>query len=61
MWCQRGRPGSGDAGLERLAIMGNGGTDGFSGDGVGGMGSERECILEVGDVVVRGEGTATRL
>ena len=35
-------PGSGDAGLERLAIMGNGGTGGFADDGVGGMGSERE-------------------
>ena len=48
-------------GLERLVIMGNGGTDDFADDGVGGMGSERECILEVGDVVVRGAGTATRL
>jgi hypothetical protein len=36
--------------------MGNGGTGGFVDDGVGGTGSERECILEVGDAVVRHEG-----
>lgn len=37
-------------------MMGNGGTGGFVDEGVGGMGSERECILEVGDAVVRREG-----
>ena len=42
-------------------MMGNGGTGGFADDGVGGTGSERECILEVGDVVVRRKGTVTGL
>ena len=49
-------PGSGDAGFERLGKIGNGGTGGFVVDDGGGTGRERECILEVGDVVRR-EGT----
>ena len=53
--------GSENEGLERLGIMGNIGTCSFVYDCVGGMGSERECILEVGDVVVRREGTETAL
>jgi hypothetical protein len=48
--------GSGDAGFERLGIIGNGGTGGFAVDNGGGTGRERECILEVGDVARR-EGT----
>ena len=53
--------GSGNEGLERPGIMGNVGTGSFVYDRVGGMGSEREYILEVGDAVVRREGTETRL
>ena len=53
--------GSGNEGLERLGIMGNVGTGSFAYGRVGGMGSEREYILEVGDAVVRREGTETGL
>ena len=52
--------GLGNEGLEWLGIMGNVGT-GFAYDRVGGMGSDREYILEVGDAVVRREGTETGL
>jgi len=44
---------SGEAGEERLGMMGNGGIGGFVDDGVGGMGSDLECRLEVGDVARR--------
>jgi len=36
---------------------GNKGTRGFDVDGVGGMGSERECILDVGDPATGRENT----
>ena len=51
--------GSGNEGLERQGIMGNVGTGSFVYDRVGGMGSEREYILEVSEAVVRHEGTET--
>ncbi|KAH9007992.1 hypothetical protein EDB84DRAFT_1447213 [Lactarius hengduanensis] len=54
-------PGSGDAGLEWLGMMGNGGIGGFADNGVGGTGSGRVCILEVGDAALRREGTETGL
>ena len=44
-------------GLERLGIIGNGGTGGFVDDD-GGTGRERECILEVGGVKGQGLGSA---
>ncbi|KAH9017548.1 hypothetical protein EDB84DRAFT_1442746 [Lactarius hengduanensis] len=50
-WCRKARPGSGDAGLEWLGMMGNGGIGGFVDNGVGGMGSEP----------LRREGTETGL
>ena len=53
--------GLGNEGQEQLGIMGNLGTGSFVYDRVGGMGSEREYILEVGDALVRREGTETGL
>ena len=53
--------GSGNEGLERLGLMSNVGTGSFVYDRVGGMGSEREYLREVGDAVVRREGTETGL
>ncbi|KAH8977733.1 hypothetical protein EDB86DRAFT_3249515 [Lactarius hatsudake] len=51
-------PGSG---LEWLGMMGNGGIGGCADHGVGGTGSERERIPEVGDAGVRRRGTETGL
>ena len=41
--------------------MGNGSIGGLVDNSVGGMGSERECMLGVSDAVVRREGTETML
>jgi|SRR6267142_1249667 len=54
-------PGSGGAVVETAELggtRGNKGNGGFDDDGVGGVGSERECML-VGDSVTRREDTET--
>jgi hypothetical protein len=55
--------GRGDGGRTATADLGGRGRRGKDGnrafglDGVGGIGSERECILDAGDVVTQREGT----
>ncbi|KAI9437494.1 hypothetical protein H4582DRAFT_2057857 [Lactarius indigo] len=63
IWWELTEPssGSGDARLEWLSTMGNGRIGGFVDSGVGGTGSERDFILEVGDAGARREGIDAEL
>jgi hypothetical protein len=59
-WCMIADGGQ-DCGTRIAGRNGLQDAEGFVDNGVGGMGSGRKCMLEVGDVVISCEGTETGL